>query len=166
MPDAGEALARALHETYVRERVAAGERYGSTEALTTWDDLPEEFRESSRRSADELREALGELGYDLIYSAAGGAGAALADDDVDVIAVRLHERWVEERTATGWRLGARRDDGLRVHPDLVPWPELPDERRAIDRHLVRAFPDALREVGLRLEREGGAGADSIDGVDG
>jgi RyR domain len=152
--DAREALARALHETYLRDREAAGERRGSTAALTTWDLLPEEFRESSRRSADGLREAFHERGYELADSTADGTGVALADEDFEAVAVRLHERWVDERTATGWRHGTPRDDVRRIHPDLVPWTELSDARREIDRGLVRSFPEALRAAGLALQFPG------------
>jgi len=149
--DPGEALARALHERYVRGRVAAGERRGSTPALAAWAELSDEFRQSSRRNAADLRQALRDRGVEL---ARNEVGAVLAPDDVEEVAELLHERWVEERVAGGWSTGARRDDDLRIHPDLVPWAELPDERRQIDRDLVRSLPDVLRDAGFTLELRG------------
>jgi hypothetical protein len=151
VPDPGEALARALHERYVRDRVAAGERRGSTPALTAWEELPDEYRKSSRRNANDLRRALRERGYEL---ARHDAAAVLGPDDVEAVAQLLHERWVEERVAGEWSSGARRDDERRVHPDLVPWSELPEKRRQIDRDLVRSLPEALREVGWTLQFQG------------
>jgi hypothetical protein len=153
VPDTREAVARALHEAYVRQRLAAGEPLGATGALTTWDELPEEFRLSSRRNADDLEEALRERGFE-VTATAGPPGVNLDAEDVECVAERLHERWMEERLATGWREGAPRDDSRRIHPDLVPWPELPDARRDIDRALLRVFPEALQAVGLRLVRDG------------
>jgi hypothetical protein len=167
VPDAREALARALHEAYVRQRLAAGQRLGSTGALTPWDELPEEFRESTRLSSDVLAAALREVGYVVADSTSGTPDATLTEDDVETIAVRLHGRWVEERLARGWRPGPSRDDGSRTHPDLVPWYELPDERREIDRALVRSFPEALQAAGSRLAPtsadRGGPGIDGMRG---
>jgi hypothetical protein len=36
----------------------------------------------------------------------------------------------------------------------VPWDELPDDRREIDREHVRAIPELLASVGLKAVREG------------
>lgn len=164
MPDATEALARALHQEYLRERAAAGETRESSASLRDWDDLPHEFRESSRRNAADLCAALRERGYELVEADAD-AVARFEDGELEGLAQTLHERWVEERAAGGWVHGSRRDDGERRHPDLVPWRELPEERREIDRNLVRQLPSVLRGIGLSLERT----ADdlpppSIDGV--
>jgi hypothetical protein len=150
VPDRREALARALHEEYLSERLAAGEPVGSTPALVPWSELPEEFRESSRRNGDDLGSALRERGFE-VAAIAGQAGATLGEDDVEWVAERVHRRWVEERLATGWRAGASRDDTRRAHPDLVPWTNLPEERREIDRNLVRRFPGVLHRIGLKLD---------------
>ena len=43
-----------------------------------------------------------------------------------------------------------RDNPNRFHPDLVPWEELSEGRRDIDRRLVQAIPSLLAAAGLEL----------------
>jgi hypothetical protein len=150
--DVQEALARGLHEAYVRQRLAAGEHLDATPSLTGWDELPEEFKQSSRRSAQDMSSVVGSLGYELRPASGTETGRLLTEDEVTLLAERMHQLWVAEREASGWRVGARRDDEERRHPDLVSWDDLPEERREIDRHLLRELPGLLREVGLVLGR--------------
>lgn len=151
MPDVAEALGRALHTEYVRERLAAGDVRESSASLRDWSDLPAEYRESSRRNAVDLSRAVRELGYELVEGRSDVI-QGFDDDELDDLARTLHERWVEERVATGWQYGPRRDEGERRHPDLVAWTNLPEDRREIDRNLVRRLPSVLRGMGLSLER--------------
>ena len=151
MPDVPEALAQALHEEYLRERLAAGEVEGSSASLAAWDDLAEEFRESSRRAAVDLCEAIRERGYQLV-AVRPDVVERFDDDELESLARALHDRWMDERLSAGWRPGAPRDDGERLHPDLVAWAGLSAERREIDRNLVRKLPSMLGEIGLSLVR--------------
>lgn len=152
MRDVIEELAQALHETYLEQRLAAGDDPGTQPSLQRWETLPEHFRDSSRRQAREVREIMEGLGYEVAPASSRSAAALLPDDEVEQIARDLHSRWVAERTAAGWRHGSQRDDERLVHPDLVPWGDLSEERREIDRHLARALPRALLDAGLALER--------------
>jgi len=150
--DIEETLAQALHEAYLHQRLAAGERLDTTPSLTGWDRLPEEFKQSNRRNARDITSVLGARGLELRPVAGTETGRLFSDDEIELLAERLHERWVEEREANGWRAGAERDDAERIHPDLVSWDALPEDRREIDRHLVRELPGLLESVGLVLER--------------
>ena len=151
MLDVPEALAQALHEEYLRDRLAAGDVQGSSASLAAWDDLPEEFRESSRRTAVDLCEAIRERGYELV-AVGPDVVERFDDDELEGLARTLHDRWMDERLSAGWQPGERRDDGERFHPDLVAWADLSAERREIDRNLVRQLPPILREIGLSLVR--------------
>jgi hypothetical protein len=166
VPDAQEAFARALHEAYVRQRLDAGEHLGSTPSLSSWNDLSHEFKESSRRNARDVRAIVTSLGYDLTL-ADEDSGATLSEGEVEALAERLHERWVEERQASGWRYGERREDDRRLHPDLVEWVNLPDARREIERNLGRELPFLARNAGLILVRRGpeppGKSEEVVDG---
>jgi hypothetical protein len=149
VPEDPDALARGLHEAYLRERVAAGEALGSTRSLVAWDALPEEYRESSRRNARDLYDALASLGYRAVPDETDARDDELCEDDVEAVARTLHERWLAERTSPAW-VEAHGSSVPTTHDDLVPWDELPDERRTIDRNLVRQFPSVLGRLGLAL----------------
>jgi hypothetical protein len=63
-----------------------------------------------------------------------------------------HLRWVEDRLRQGWRLGPRRDVAGKRSPYLVPWDELSEEVRDLDRDSVRAIPRLVAELGLSIFR--------------
>ena len=52
---------------------------------------------------------------------------------VEALAEHTHDNWVREREAQGWTWGPSRDDALKRHPDLVPYGELPEEEKRLDR---------------------------------
>jgi len=66
-----------------------------------------------------------------------------------------HLRWVEDRLRQGWYLGPRRDVAGKRSPYLVPWDELSEEVRDLDRDSVRAIPRLVAELGLSIVRRPG-----------
>lgn len=152
MDDVSEALAHALHDSYLRRRQADGETLGSTPSLRVWDELPEEFRESTRRNAHDIVVLVCGLGYELRLERKTVGTVELGEHEIERLAERMHERWVEERETNGWRFGTRRNDAEKLHPDLVPWDELSHETQEINRHFLQELPSLLEDVGLALAR--------------
>jgi hypothetical protein len=144
-----EQLARAIHERHRRDRAAAGEDEDNP-LLAPWSQLNGADRELSRSSADHVAVKLAMIGRTLAPAAADAPVVKFTNTDVERLAQLEHERWLDERQRLGWRPGAERDDAALVHPDLVPWSELPDGRRQIDRDHVKAIPELLAAVGLRI----------------
>ena len=46
--------------------------------------------------------------------------------------VELHESWMKERIAQGWKYGPVLDRELKLHPNLVPYDYLSDDQRIKD----------------------------------
>ena len=137
-------LARQVHESYRQ-----GDPGGPYDA--PWEDLPEELHERNLRHADALTHQLENVGYRLGPLIDWGQPLpSLAAEEVERMAELEHERWVEERLSEGWVYSTVRDDAARAHPDLVPWSELSDERRDINRRLVRERPAMLARVGVEI----------------
>jgi hypothetical protein len=155
-----ELVARAIHDAYLEHRMATGAAAGSEPSLETWDVLAPELQASSHGQACNVLAVLGELGYRIVPAERDVEPAVPGADERELIARRVHEAWAEQREDAGWRTGAARDDELRLHPDLVPWEELPEDRRDIDRHLVERLPQLLGAAGLVITRatESAAGA--------
>ncbi len=149
-PEVREGLAKAIHEAYRRDQ--RGRKGADDPAMAEWDELGEDLKESSRYQADGVLGLLRDAGWEV--QAARGRAAAVAFDpeEVEAMAERVHERWMEGRRRAGWRLGLERDVAGRVSPYLVPWADLEDSVREYDRETVRALPEALAEVGLELRR--------------
>lgn len=152
-------LGRRIHEEYLAAQ--AGEAKRRTPSLRDWEHLPAELRESSLQQADHVAEKLRAIGC-TIRPAADRAAArfSFTDDEVERLAEIEHGRWNAERLRDGWRIGAASFEG-KMSPYLVPWSELPDEVRELDRAAVRRIPDFLGHVGLEVRRgddTGGGGA--------
>jgi hypothetical protein len=145
-------LARAVHRLYLEQRLGAGELFGSTPSMSEWESLPEEFKDSSREQARNTAHALERIGYAIRPADTGLGVTALTDDEVEILSQLAHERWTRERLRNGWRYGDARDDDRRVHPDLIPWEQLPSDRRDIDRQLVRQLPRIVAASGQMLVR--------------
>jgi hypothetical protein len=62
-----------------------------------------------------------------------------------------HERWVEDRRRLGWSLGPK-DPGRPTSPYMVPWSELDEEARDLDRLFIRELPRFLARAGFQIVR--------------
>lgn len=142
-------LARLFHEAYRRTA-----RPGMP-ANCPWEDLAEEFRESNRRLLVHLPAKLLTADVDLaawlrtplpVANEAGGiplpelsANPAL----METLAELEHRRWMVDRRLSGWHHGPVRDNDARHHPDLVPYDQLNECTRELDRAIVREAWETL-----------------------
>jgi hypothetical protein len=139
---ARDALARRLHERYLEH---AGDRTTGANAVP-WDELTDAAREHNRAAVDHIAIKLARVGREAVPAVFGALAADLfSNEEIEELAELEHERWVEERLATG-RQGPT-DDAGRLHPWLVPWQELPEAEKEKDRDVVRAIPELLGAVG-------------------
>ena len=139
-------VARQIHESY-RESATDGPY------AVPWSSLGDEGRQRNVRHAASISDQLELVGYRLGPLIDWGEPLIeFTSAEVEEMSRLEHERWLAERTDAGWRLALTRDDDARLHPDLVPWDDLPDERREINRRLVRARPSVLARVGIQVYR--------------
>ena len=139
-----EVIARALHDEYLHGLPPGAQ----APTAVPWDELDEETRESNRTQADGIGATLAAIGL-RIAPLDDWTAPAGAIDAVGSLARAEHERWRRERLGLGWRHALERDDRRRMHPDLVPWEQLPEESREKNRRAVRAMPGGLARAGLR-----------------
>ena len=69
-------------------------------------------------------------------------------DAVEAIAQVNHDVWAAQRIAEGWRYGPSRDDGSKLHPDLVAYEHLPEAEKAYDRGTAQVVVAELLRCGL------------------
>jgi hypothetical protein len=151
-------LARAIHEDYVRRRKADGSLEADDPALRDWDGLAEVLRASSRDQAADIARKLAAVGYDVLPSdKASDEAVHLEPDEIEILARLEHVRWAEDRRRQGWSLGSRRDVARKRSPYLVPWSELSEEVRDLDRDTVRLIPQLLSDSGLSIVRRPSGG---------
>ena len=71
---------------------------------------------------------------------------------VEKMALNVHEVWAAGRMADGWTWGPVRNDGLKHHPCLIPYEELPDSEREYDRHTAVETLKLILSLGYRIEK--------------
>lgn len=140
-PAALDCLARSIHDRYVAAQTELGHPTSSTAAKLPWEELEAARQESNRDQARWLAAALSAVGYRLVL--AGDPSATplvLTADQIEVLASLEHERWCEHTLATG--------NG--DHPSLVPYAELAEAVKELDRLPVRSYADHLAGCGLAV----------------
>jgi hypothetical protein len=147
--DLTERLARVIHDSYERSR---RRRNPAENTHVAWEDLPETLRRANRAQAEDIGRKLRAVGCMLSPRVGPGIEYALAEGEVDQLAVMEHERWLDERVAAGWRYAERRDDVRLLHPSLRDWSELPEDTRQKNYDAIRELPAILADAGFRIVR--------------
>lgn len=75
------------------------------------------------------------------------AGVQYHLEHPDVTPEQSHEAWMKYRIAQGWQLGPVKDVENKIHPNLVPFEQLPIGERAKD-HVFRNAIHALKDLPL------------------
>jgi hypothetical protein len=135
--------ARMLYEHYAAHKEATEE---APVALPPWERLSSAERDRNFSHIDDLPYKLHAIGRRLAVNATAQPPLVLASEEIERLAEAEHARWRAERVREGWKLGP--EDLDKHHPDLVPWGELPEDRKEYDRVLVRAISDILVATGL------------------
>lgn len=145
-----EILARKIHENYNALQLA---RHPAMPLQhPTWDNLPDSLKYSNIRQAQSIPEKLAKVGC-FIGSAAPDAimkPYTLSEEEVEILSRYEHDLWVAERRKTGWTLGAEKNAELKITPYLVPYEELTEDIKELDRDTIRGIPSLLHSVGLEV----------------
>ncbi len=150
-------LARAIHENYARaERAkpAGSERKPDDDrAMRPWSELDEDLRDQNRDQAADIRPKLEVVGCDLAPLGTWEAPPfVFTDSEVESLAQREHDRWMQYKSSQGWRYGSERDDVALIHPDMTPWSKLDRPTQDKDRDAVRLIPALVQMAGYRVYR--------------
>ena len=66
------------------------------------------------------------------------------------LAENAHDRWAETRLEQGWTYGAVRDDAKKFHPCLIPYDQLPESEKDLDRTTVLGTLKSILALGYRV----------------
>ncbi len=147
-----ENLARSIHDHHRRLRLEDGADPDEP-SLRDWDDLPEDLRSSNRQQARHITTKLRAINCDLAPTPGWQpTRLTFTPPEVERLAEMEHERWIDERTAAGWRLGDPADSERRISPYLVPWADLPEQAKEWNRESVREIPDLVALEGFEVVR--------------
>jgi hypothetical protein len=146
--DAREILAQKIHENYLE--IIKKNNLDSPTAVK-WAELSEEYRDSNRNDIQLLRNC----GFRISpISKHTVKPISFSLHEITKIAKIEHQRWVQEKQRNGWKWGSERDEGKKIHPDLVPWDSLSGEEKEKNLDIVRNIIKLIEEVGHEIIREG------------
>jgi class 3 adenylate cyclase len=69
---------------------------------------------------------------------------------IETLAVKVHQAWVQQRTAEGWTWGKAHNVGLKQHPSLVGYDQLPEHEKEMDRRTARTSIQGLLDLGFEI----------------
>lgn len=160
-PALREKLAQGLFETYKKRREdmcksdAEREALDSDRSMRDWDELAPELKESTRAQADDIPRKLRAMNCFMLHDMNRGPPLVpvpqFSEDELDVLSEMEHERFNAERLQRQWRMGPR-NSKQRTTPFLVPWRDLTQEWKDVDRVMVECVPRILERAGWRIYR--------------
>lgn len=161
-----ESLAKEIHKQYnnvviqeYNKKLENGEvddqLQKKYDELCEFKDLSPELRMSNIRQARSIPKKLSMIGCEI--AAKSDSRKAITKDDFEDhevlnLAIFEHQDWCEEKRGTGWTKGDEKDDEKRISPYLVPWDELDDYTKQVDKEAVLNIPHLLDSVGLKVVR--------------
>jgi len=160
-PALRERLAEGLFERYKKQREIMAKtdqqrrELLSDRSMVDWDELPGELKESTRSQADDIPRKLRTVNCYMIEGKRSDPFVhvpAFSESELDILAEMEHERFNAERLQRQWRMGAR-NSKQRTTPFLVPWRDLSQEWRDVDRVMVECAPKVLEQAGWYIYRE-------------
>jgi len=76
---------------------------------------------------------------------------------VEPLAVEIHLAWMKAKLSQGWQPGALNREAM-THPDLVPYHQLSESSKILDRKSALAALSGLDRLGYRVVRKPGSAA--------
>ncbi len=70
----------------------------------------------------------------------------------EMLARNTHDLWAQQRMAQGWTYGETRDEERKLHPDLVPYEDLPESEKEYDRNTSMETIRVILSLGYRIEK--------------
>lgn len=68
----------------------------------------------------------------------------------EAIAENAHEVWADQRQEEGWTYGPMRDDQKKLHPDMLPYTQLPESEKEYDRRMAFDTIKLMKKLGYDI----------------
>lgn len=145
-----EKLAKALHEINFVQR----QKNDPAAVFVPFDKMPDEFKYSNLRRAMHVYDKLDKMHYRAVpKKQAEKPISEIPAEYVDALARMEHDSWMRERLDEGWELDTSltaADRERKLSPYLVPWEELSEPIKDLDRAPVIGIPAALDAIGYAV----------------
>lgn len=144
-------IAEQIHANYIRRH--KDRKSADDPAMSSWEKLAENVRESNRQQAAHIPLKLRHIAKGFVPNPGTFRNEEFDVDTVEKLAILEHDRWMAERIMDGWRYAAQRDHARKRSPYLVSWDELAKlegNPQEWDREAVRDIPEILQNAGWQI----------------
>ncbi len=146
-----EKLAIAIHELFNQKQLERSP--DAPLSYPRFADLPDTLKYSNLRQARSIADKLELMGWEMRpIGSRGEKVEKISADEIERLSMFEHDAWVKERVSTGWVYGEGKDAEKKISPYLLPYDELPEEIRELDRDTIRNMPELLEKIGMNIYR--------------
>jgi hypothetical protein len=156
-----DALARAIHEDFVKKRKGEQRRADEDPSIQPWEQLDQIFIDSNRQQADHIDVKLRAIKCDrsqLEKAKETGFSdgeielmAKFFDAEIEMLAKMEHARWRAERRLAGWSFAPGKSNlEAKTSPYIEDWESIPDDVKEYDREAVKNIPHLLKAMRQRI----------------
>ena len=76
----------------------------------------------------------------------------IPETDIELISRSVHDAWQQERRHQGWIYGSITDRDQKTHESMIPYDNLNEEEKELDRQTVRRVISMLFSLGYKIEK--------------
>ena len=118
-----------------------------------WEELTEDLKYSNIRQIEKIEDKLEYIGA---YITKDPGDATPLDsfsdedenDDRETLSKLEHQYWIEEREESGWVYGPKKNKKKKISPYMVPWDDLSEDVRNLDRNSTDFIIPALKKFNI------------------
>lgn len=144
-----ERIAIRIHLRYNQEQLRL--HPGEALAFPDWENLPDDLKYSNIRQARTYFSHLEALN---MYAAEDGDRDKeifeIPEELIEQLVEAEHNYWMAERLSNQWRYGPVKNTEKQISPYLVPYEELPEEIKQLDRNAISNILPLFHEIGLHI----------------
>ena len=116
-------------------------------------DLPESLKYSNLRQARDIVKKLKLIDCEIrSIDCHMEPVTSFSSDEIEFLAKYEHDLWMEERINSGWTFGEVKDVEKKKSPYLIPYEDLSEEIKQLDRDTINNIPILLKSIGMAVCR--------------
>lgn len=148
-------IAITIHQDYFDKRVSEGKNVDNNTVLVSFEQLSDDICEANMDSARTIPQKLKLLNIELkkVRNANETSLLELSNEEIEKLSQWEHTRWNWQRVLQGWVYGPKKDEKAKTHPSILPWNQLTEESKDLDRNNIRLIPKHINEAGYLAVRK-------------
>ncbi|EPS41003.1 hypothetical protein H072_5129 [Dactylellina haptotyla CBS 200.50] len=162
-PSIREAVSEELYKRYKQSRRDMAEKDETEKAKLKekdaslqdgWDQLSDHLKASTRAQADDIPRKLRMIGYYMAKDADAKTNGHIletfSEAELEFLGEVEHDRWAAERMKSGWTSSEQRNSTTQQTPFFVPYSQLEQKWKDVDKDMVKGVPEILKKSGYRI----------------